>query len=63
MSEAEYRFLVQCKNTNCMFNEKMYVPATDTLQFCCGRATTIQRLDENGKCVTGQLESCQLKNK
>jgi hypothetical protein len=63
MNEAEHRFLVQCKDTNCMFNKKMYVPRTDTLQLCCGRLTDMIRLDENGKCIIGQLESCQLKSK
>ncbi len=63
MSTAEHRFLVQCKNANCMFNKKLYVPVTDTLQLCCDRAQTIMRLDENGTCIVGELESCQLKSK
>ena len=49
--EAEHDKIVQCKNDKCLYNKKMYVPDTDTLQFCCGRKSKITRLDENGKCV------------
>lgn len=49
-SEAEYRFLVQCKRLKCLWNKRMYVPITDTMQNCCGRVSDIIRLDENGEC-------------
>jgi hypothetical protein len=51
---------VQCKNTNCIFNKKLYVPPTDTLQLCCNKQGRILRLDENGKCITGELDSVKV---
>lgn len=51
MEEAHSNRLVQCKRIRCLFNMKMYVPQTDTLQYCCGRASKIIRLNENGECI------------
>ena len=49
--EAEYRFLIQCKMKECIFNKPMYVAITDTIQLCCGKKVSIIRLDKNGKCA------------
>ena len=51
MDEAKSDKLVQCKRTKCLYNMKMYVPPTDTLQYCCGRKSKIIRLNENGECA------------
>lgn len=48
---TQHNKLVQCKRQKCLFNKRIYVNATDTMQNCCIHKATIIRLDENGKCV------------
>ena len=47
---AEIDKLVQCKQVKCLFNEKQYVPMTDTQQYCCTLKSKILRLDDQGRC-------------
>jgi hypothetical protein len=49
--EAKHDKLVQCKKSDCTFNKRIYVGATDTMQNCCCRKSLIIRLDEDGRCT------------